>query len=77
MIEEVTENNLNEELPLIKEYQLFFGVENIDDEQTRLYFWQFAKKHENGILNLYRFKSRAVGFFIRDFQVHGQKGWQY
>lgn len=63
MIEEVTENNLDEVLPLIKEYQVFYGVENIDEERTRLFFSQFAKRNDNGILHLYRFKGKAIGFY--------------
>jgi GNAT superfamily N-acetyltransferase len=62
VIEEVTVNNLDEVLPLIKEYQAFYGVEDIDEEQTRLFFSQFAKRSDNGILHLYRFKGKAIGF---------------
>jgi len=62
VIEEVTEKNFNEVLPLIMEYQEFYGVESIDNEKNRLFFSQFANNHENGILHIYRSDGKAIGF---------------
>ena len=62
MIEIVTTENLEEVLPLIKEYQVFYGVENIDEIKNKLYFLQFTKNHENGILHLYRLNKDVIGF---------------
>lgn len=62
MIEEVTESNFNEVLPLIKEYQEFYGVPEIDEEKNKRYFSQFLGKNINGVLHLYRAEGRAVGF---------------
>ena len=62
MIEEVTEDNINDVLPLIMEYQAFYGVETIDADKNRLFFSQFIKSHENGIIHLYRNNGKAIGF---------------
>jgi ribosomal protein S18 acetylase RimI-like enzyme len=62
MIEEVTDKNIKDVLPLIKEYQVFYGVEKIADKKNKLFFSQFAKNHQNGILHLYRVKEKAIGF---------------
>ncbi len=62
MIEEVTSQNIEEVLPLIKEYQIFYGVEKINEEKNRKFFSQFIQNHENGILHLYKVAHKAVGF---------------
>lgn len=62
MIEEVTESNFNEVLPLIIEYQTFYGVETINEEKNKLFFSQFTKSHKNGILHLFRANGKAIGF---------------
>lgn len=62
MIEEVTESNINDVLPLIMEYQTFYGVEVINKEKNKLFFSQFTNSHENGILHLFRADGNAVGF---------------
>ena len=62
MIEIVTSENLEEVLPLIKEYQIFYGVKNINENRNKLYFSQFTKNHEKGILHLYRVNKEVIGF---------------
>ena len=62
MIEEVTESNFNDVLPLIIEYQTFYGVETINEEKNKLFFSQFTKSHKNGILHLFRANRKAIGF---------------
>ncbi|MEE9354045.1 MAG: GNAT family N-acetyltransferase [Methylococcaceae bacterium] len=62
MIEEVTDKNIEEILPLIKEYQIFYGVDELDDKKNMFFFSQFTKDHENGILHLYRIDQKAIGF---------------
>jgi len=62
MIEEVTTKNFEEVLPLIKEYQIFYGVENIDEKKNHDFFSQFIQNHENGILHLYKVAHKAIGF---------------
>jgi len=62
MIEEVTSQNIEDVLPLIKEYQIFYGVKDIDEEKNREFFFQFIQNHENGILHLYKVAHKAIGF---------------
>jgi len=62
MIEEVTNKNFDEVLPLIKEYQIFYGVEKIDEKKNREFFSQFTQSHENGILHLYKVAHKTIGF---------------
>ncbi len=62
MIEEVTMQNFDEILPLIKEYQIFYGVEQIDEKKNQEFFSQFTQSHENGILHLYKVAHKAIGF---------------
>ncbi len=62
MIEKVTSQNIEDVLPLIKEYQIFYDVKNIDEEKNREFFSQFIQNHENGILHLYKVAHKTVGF---------------
>ncbi|MCK5829784.1 MAG: GNAT family N-acetyltransferase [Methylococcales bacterium] len=62
MIEKVTNQNFEEVLPLIKEYQIFYGVEQIDEKKNQAFFSQFIQNHENGILHLYKVAHKAIGF---------------
>ncbi len=62
MIEKVTLTNLDEVLPLIREYQGFYGVEDIDDEKNKAFFSQFALNQDQGVLHLYRVQQQVVGF---------------
>ncbi len=62
MIEAVTNDNLKEILPLITEYQQFYGIENNDIKKNKSFFSQFTESNENGILHLYRENNKAVGF---------------
>ena len=62
MIEKVTSENLEEVLPLIKEYQVFYGVKNINKNKNKLFFSQFTKNDGNGILHLYRLNEEVIGF---------------
>ena len=64
MIEKVTSENLEEVLPLIKEYQIFYGVKSLNENKNKLFFSQFTKNNENGILHLYRLDKDAIGFTI-------------
>ena len=62
MIEKVTDDNFDEVLPLIKEYQEFYKVENISEDKNRSYFYQFVNNNENGILHILRKNGKAIGF---------------
>jgi len=62
VIEKVTDKNFDEILPLIKEYQEFYGVEKVDEQKNRLYFNQFVNSNENGVLHIIRIDGEAIGF---------------
>jgi len=63
MIEDVSDDNLHEVLPLIAEYQEFYDVEEIDSEKNKDYFSQFTRKNnDNGSLHLIRHNGNAIGF---------------
>ena len=57
MIEKVTTQNFEEVLPLIREYQEFYNVTDIDDEKNREFF-----SHSGGVLHIIRHEETAVGF---------------
>jgi len=54
MIEPIDNNNLNEILPLMKKYQEFYSVNNIDDESNRKFFSEFGVLSNKGCLFGYR-----------------------
>lgn len=60
MISEVTLDNINEALQLIKQYQQFYGS-RINDEKNRTFFSQFIGS-DQGVLHLYRLDGEAIGF---------------
>jgi GNAT superfamily N-acetyltransferase len=62
MIEEVTSQNIEEVLPLIKEYQIFYNVDQIDENKNKNFFSQFTQNHENGIIHLYKVAHKTIGF---------------
>ena len=52
MIEAVTDKNLEEVLPLIRQYQEFYKIADINDDRNREFFRSFAKT-----------KPKAVNFY--------------
>lgn len=54
MIEAVSNNNLEEVLPLIRKYQEFYKITTIDDNRNKSFFSQFGESEDNGCLFLYR-----------------------
>lgn len=62
MIEDVSHNNLNELLPLIRAYQNFYKVADICDEKNQTFFSQFGIQSHAGCQFLYRHESTVVGF---------------
>ena len=62
MIETVSHNNLDDVLPLIRAYQAFYQVADIDDARNREFFSRFGKNSEQGCQFLYRQGERVVGF---------------
>ena len=61
MIEEVTHENIDEVLPLIRKYQELYGGKIINDEKNRSFFSQFINS-DQGIIHLYRHEGKAIGF---------------
>ena len=54
MIEPVSENNLEDVLPLIRQYQEFYKISDINDDRNRAFFSQFGESSEDGCLFLFR-----------------------
>lgn len=62
MIETISKDNLFELLPLIRKYQEFYDVENIDDIKNKKYFSQFGVSSGKGCLFGYRKDEKLVAF---------------
>ena len=62
MIEVVTENNIDEVLPLIRAYQEFYCVAEISDSKNREFFSQFGEENPMGCQFIYRDNGAVVGF---------------
>ena len=62
MIEFVNEGNLKEVMPLIKAYQEFYEVSDIDDDRNEGFFSQFGEQNPFGCQFLYRIDGRVVAF---------------
>ena len=50
MIEAVSDKNLEEALPLIRKYQEFYKIADIDDERNKQFFSQFSENGNDGCL---------------------------
>jgi len=61
-IETVTENNLEEILPLVRQYQEFYEIADISDERNRNFFSRFCADNPCGRQFLLRHEGRAVAF---------------
>ena len=61
MIEEVTYENIDEVLQLMRKYQEFYGAAIINDQKNKSFFSQFINSND-GILHLYRLEEKAIGF---------------
>jgi len=61
MIEEVTHENIDEVLPLIRMYQEYYAAPYVSDEKNKTFFSQFINS-DNGVLHLYRCDGEAIGF---------------
>ena len=62
MIEVVSRNNLDEVLPLIRNYQEFYKVANISDSKNKEFFSQFGENNPVGCQFIFRENFKAVGF---------------
>ena len=62
MIEPVSNENINELLPLIRKYQEFYKVENISDSRNKEFFSRFGEDNPSGCQFLFRQENHVVGF---------------
>lgn len=62
MIEAIDKNNLDEVLPLIREYQEFYQVKEIDDDRNKQFFSMFGPSSDKGCLFGYRKDGDIVAF---------------
>lgn len=62
MIERVTNSNLDEVLPLVRAYQEFYEVPDINEAKNRAHFSRFTDDNTRGVLFLLRHDGQAVGF---------------
>ena len=63
MIEAVSDKNLDEVLPLVRQYQEFYKISDINDKRNREFFSQFSENGNDGCLFLYRNNDGAVVAF--------------
>ena len=62
MIEQVSDENFQELLTLIRGCQEFYKVVDISDSRNESFFSQFGESNSLGCQFLYRHKNNAVGF---------------
>jgi ribosomal protein S18 acetylase RimI-like enzyme len=62
VIEVVSEKNLHEVLPLIRQYQEFYKAADISDSRNKKFFSQFGENNPSGCQFLYRQNDSVVGF---------------
>jgi GNAT superfamily N-acetyltransferase len=62
MIEPIDSHNLNDVLPLIRKYQEFYKVADINDEKNREFFSQFGPSSDKGCLFGFRIDGELVAF---------------
>lgn len=62
MIETIAEHNIDEVLPLVRQYLEFYKVADISDERNKHFFSQFGPASEFGCQFAYRLDGRIVGF---------------
>jgi ribosomal protein S18 acetylase RimI-like enzyme len=62
VIEVVTDETLDEVIPLIRRYQEFYGVTEISVEINRAFFLQFGERQSKGCQFLFREGGQAVAF---------------
>lgn len=62
MIEPISDINIEELLPLIRQYQEFYKVAEISDAKNRAFFSQFGESSPSGCLFLFRKHNEVVAF---------------
>ena len=62
MIEDINSSNIDEVLPLIRKYQEFYKVQNIDDKNNKIFFSRFGIDSNEGCLFGYRKDNKIIAF---------------
>lgn len=62
MIEAVSADTLEQVLPLLRRYQQFYGVADINDQRNRAFFGQFGADCPWGCLFAFRSGAEVLGF---------------
>jgi ribosomal protein S18 acetylase RimI-like enzyme len=62
VIEPVSDNNIDEVLPLIRKYLEFYKVADISDSRNREFFSQFGESNSAGCQFVFRESGVTVGF---------------
>ena len=62
MIEPVSKSNIEEVLPLIREYMEFYKIADISDNRNREFFSQFGESNPAGCQFIFRESGMVVGF---------------
>ncbi|MBL4796711.1 MAG: GNAT family N-acetyltransferase [Oleispira sp.] len=62
MIEPVSDNNIDEVLPLIRKYLEFYKVADISDSRNKEFFSQFGASNPAGCQFIFRESGSVVGF---------------
>jgi len=62
MIEDVNSNNIDDVLPLIRAYQEFYNIQNIDDINNKEFFSRFGLHSSEGCLFAYKSDNQYVAF---------------
>jgi len=62
LIEDINNTNIDEVLPLIRKYQEFYSIQNIDDTKNKIFFTQFGLNTQKGCLFGYRKDNKIVAF---------------
>jgi len=62
MIEPVSDSNIEEVIPLIREYMHFYEIADISDERNKEFFSQFGESNPSGCQFLFRQSDEVAGF---------------
>ncbi|WP_017445212.1 GNAT family N-acetyltransferase [Gayadomonas joobiniege] len=62
MVVAVDQNNLDLLLPLIHQYQKFYGIKGVTEEKNREFFLQFGKNKATGCQFMYLVEDKPVAF---------------
>lgn len=73
MIEKVDHHNFEDVLPLIRAYQEFYNMAEIDDEKNRSHFGRFLDDNSRGVLHIIISEGQVAGFSTIYFNFSSTK----